>query len=32
MAAPYRHVGEFSELSGEEALELHRLAASGMGA
>jgi ATP adenylyltransferase len=32
MVAPYRHVAEFSELSAEEALEMHRLAASGMGA
>ena len=32
MVAPYRHVAEFAELSGEEILELHRLAASGMGA
>jgi ATP adenylyltransferase len=26
LIAPYRHVGEFSELGDEEALELHRLA------
>jgi ATP adenylyltransferase len=32
MVAPYRHVAEFSELSAEEALEMHRLTASGMGA
>jgi ATP adenylyltransferase len=32
MAAPYRHVGEFSELNDEEALELHRLAERGMAA
>jgi ATP adenylyltransferase len=32
MVAPYRHVAEFAELSAEEVLELHRLAASGMGA
>ena len=32
MAAPSRHVGEFGELTDEEALELHRLAHQGMGA
>ena len=32
MVAPYRHVAEFGDLTEEEALELHRLAASGMGA
>jgi ATP adenylyltransferase len=32
MVAPYRHVGEFSELGDDEALEIHRLAAQGMGA
>ena len=32
MVAPYRHVGEFSELGDGEALEVHRLAAQGMGA
>lgn len=32
MAAPHRHVGEFGELTDEEALELHRLAGQGMGA
>ena len=32
MVAPYRHVGDFGELTGDEVLELHRLAASGMGA
>jgi ATP adenylyltransferase len=32
MVAPYRHVGEFSELGDGEALEIHRLAAQGMGA
>ncbi len=26
LVAPYRHVGEFGEVEGEEALELHRLA------
>jgi ATP adenylyltransferase len=30
MVAPRRHVGDFGALSGDEALELHRLAASGM--
>jgi ATP adenylyltransferase len=32
MVAPRRHVGEFAELTDEEALELHRLAGQGMGA
>jgi ATP adenylyltransferase len=32
MVAPYRHEGEFGELSSEEAAEIHRLAASGLGA
>src|SRR2546430_2234360 len=32
MVAPFRHVGEFGELENEEALEIHRLAAEGMGA
>jgi ATP adenylyltransferase len=32
MVAPVRHVGEFGELTDEEALELHRLAGQGMGA
>ena len=32
MVAPLRHVGEFGELTDEEALELHRLAGQGMGA
>jgi ATP adenylyltransferase len=32
MVAAYRHVGEFAELETDEVLELHRLAASGMGA
>jgi ATP adenylyltransferase len=31
MVAPKRHVGEFGELTDEEALELHRLAGRGMG-
>jgi ATP adenylyltransferase len=30
MVAPYRHVGDFAELSDEEVLEIHRLAADGM--
>jgi ATP adenylyltransferase len=32
MVAPYRHVGDFAELTDEEALEVHRLAAEGLGA
>jgi len=32
MVASYRHVGEFGELTNDEALELHRLARSGIGA
>ena len=32
MVAPYRHVGEFGELTNDEALEIHRLARSGIGA
>jgi ATP adenylyltransferase len=32
MVAPARHVGEFGELADEEALEVHRLAASALGA
>ncbi len=32
MVAPARHVGDFAELSDEEALEIHRLAGQGMGA
>jgi ATP adenylyltransferase len=32
MVAPVRHVGEFGELEEDEVLELHRLAAAGMGA
>jgi ATP adenylyltransferase len=32
MVAPTRHAGEFAELDDEEVLELHRLAAAGMGA
>jgi ATP adenylyltransferase len=32
MVAPARHVGDFAELTGDEALEVHRLAAEGLGA
>jgi ATP adenylyltransferase len=32
MVAPHRHVGEFEELSDEEALEIHKLAGSGIAA
>jgi ATP adenylyltransferase len=32
MVAPSRHVGEFDDLTDDEALELHRLAGQGMGA
>ena len=32
MAAPFRHEGEFGQLSSEEALEIHRLAATAIGA
>jgi ATP adenylyltransferase len=32
LVAPYRHVADFAALSDEEALELHRLAGSGMAA
>jgi ATP adenylyltransferase len=32
MVAPLRHVGEFSELSSDEVLEIHRLASAGIGA
>ena len=31
MVAPYRHCGELGELTDEEALELHRLAATSVG-
>jgi len=30
MVAPVRHVGDFAELTDEEALEIHRLGAQGM--
>jgi ATP adenylyltransferase len=32
MVAPYRHVGDFGELENDEALEIHRLASSAIGA
>lgn len=32
MVAPYRHVGEYGELTDDEVLELHRLAAEGIAA
>jgi ATP adenylyltransferase len=32
MVAPYRHVGDFSELVEGEVLEIHRLASQGIGA
>ena len=32
MVAPIRHTGEFGELTDEEAVEIHRLAAQGIGA
>ena len=32
MVAPYRHVADFGDLENEEILELHRLAAQGLGA
>jgi ATP adenylyltransferase len=32
MVAPFRHAGEFSELTDEEALEIHRLGSQGLGA
>jgi ATP adenylyltransferase len=32
MVAPRRHVGEFGELADEEIVEIHRLAAAGIGA
>ena len=31
MIAPYRHEGEFGELTSEEAVEVHRLASAGLG-
>ena len=32
MVAPYRHVGDFGDLSDAEVLEVHRLASAGIGA
>ena len=32
MVAPDRHIAEYGDLDGDEVLEVHRLAASGMGA
>lgn len=32
MVAPYRHVGDFAELTDEEVVEIHRLTSQGMGA
>jgi ATP adenylyltransferase len=32
MVAPYRHVGEFGDLTDEEILETHRCASAGLGA
>ncbi len=32
MVAPNRHMGEFGDLDGDEALEIHRLAAAGLAA
>jgi ATP adenylyltransferase len=32
MVAPARHIGEYTALSAEEVLELHRLSSAGMGA
>jgi ATP adenylyltransferase len=32
MVAPYRHVGEFAELSEDEVVAIHRLTSQGMGA
>jgi ATP adenylyltransferase len=32
MVAPYRHAGDFAELSADEAVEIHRLAGQAMGA
>ena len=32
MVAPYRHESEFGDLSADEATEIHRLAAAGLGA
>ncbi len=32
LVAPFRHIGDFGELDNHEALEIHRLAAEGLGA
>jgi ATP adenylyltransferase len=32
MVAPYRHIGDFAELTAEEVVEMHRLVSSGMDA
>jgi ATP adenylyltransferase len=32
MVAPYRHIGDFADLTSDEVVELHRLAAAAMGA
>ena len=32
LVAPFRHIGDFGELDNDEALEIHRLAAQGLGA
>ena len=32
LVAPYRHLGDYGELSDDEVLELHRLASTGIGA
>ena len=32
LVAPFRHIGDFGELDNDEALEIHRLAAEGLGA
>ena len=32
MVAPFRHVGQFGELENDEAVEIHRLSAQGLGA
>ena len=31
LVAPFRHIGDFGELDNDEALEIHRLAAEGLG-
>lgn len=32
MVAPYRHLGDFAELTADEVVEIHRLTSQGMGA